>query len=142
MKDNDAVRDPSSTGRKRGRKVLEQQGRPYWCRSTLEGGFRTEIINGKKAGCGRSPSDPSAPGGHYPGMGQLQVNHINKNVLDNDSVNLEWVCPSCHKVIDSQTEKGVSTKQGDEWGYDSPAMLLSVQQGEIVIRVVPDEEDS
>jgi uncharacterized protein YlaI len=50
-------------------------------------------------------------------MASLQVNHINKDILDNDPVNLEWVCSSCHKLIDSQTEKGVSIK-GDEFGYD------------------------
>lgn len=113
------VKDARSTGRKRGRRTLEKQERPYWCRSTLEGGFKTETIRGQVAGCGRSPTDPNAPGGHYPGMSQLQVNHINKNILDNDPANLEWVCPACHKLIDSQTEKGVSTKAGDEWGYDN-----------------------
>lgn len=50
-------------------------------------------------------------------MAQLQVNHINKNVLDNDPVNLEWMCPSCHKYKDSATEKGVSIKGDDEHGY-------------------------
>jgi len=49
-------------------------------------------------------------------MGQLQVNHINKDVLDNDPVNLEWLCAGCHKNKDKQTEKGESIV-GDEYGY-------------------------
>lgn len=103
------VKDPRSTGRKRGRRVLEREGLPYWCGATRDGGVRDGY-------CGRSPVDPDAPGGHYPGMSQLQVNHLNKNVMDNDPVNLVWACPSCHKKQDSRTEKGVSTK-GDEHGY-------------------------
>lgn len=57
-------------------------------------------------------------------MSQLQVNHINKNVLDNDTANLEWVCPQCHKLIDSQTEKGVSTGSED-MGYGGVLPLSS-----------------
>jgi hypothetical protein len=49
-------------------------------------------------------------------VSQLQVNHINKDIMDNDPVNLEWLCPSCHKLKDKQTARGVSLK-GDEWGY-------------------------
>lgn len=49
-------------------------------------------------------------------MATLQVDHKNKNVMDNDPVNLRWACPACHKISDSRTEKGVSIK-GDEFGY-------------------------
>lgn len=49
-------------------------------------------------------------------MGQLQANHKNKILSDIDPANLEWLCPSCHKVKDTMTEVGVSIK-GDEWGY-------------------------
>lgn len=142
-------KDPRSTGRKRGRAALEAQGRPYWCRSVMDedldqwpDGFKTEKIKGLTAGCGRSPKDPEAPGGYYPAMSELQVNHINKDVLDNDPVNLDWVCPSCHKVIDSQTEKGVSTRTTDEWGYGpitgtgNAEYVLSDIPG---ITIVPDE---
>lgn len=103
------IKDPRSTGRKRGRATLEREGFPYWCGSTRDGGVSDD-------GCGRSPTDPDAPGGFYPGMAQLQVNHINKNVMDNDPVNLEWLCPSCHKEKDSKTDVGVSLKE-DEHGY-------------------------
>lgn len=114
MKDN--PKDPRSTGRKRGRAVLQGVGRPYWCRSTQNGGVNEEFISGIRVGCGRSPTIKDAPGGYYPGMAQLQVNHINKNILDNDPVNLEWVCTACHKYLDRQTAPGVSIK-GDEFGY-------------------------
>lgn len=114
--------DPRSTGRRRGRRVLEDIGRPYWCGSTDDGDVKRESITKSDGttvwiGCGRSPTDENAPGGMYPNMGTLQVNHINKNILDNDPVNLEWLCPSCHKDKDSQTEAGVSVKQ-NEFGYD------------------------
>lgn len=36
--------------------------------------------------------------------------------MDNDPVNLEWLCASCHKEIDQTTAKGVSVKE-DEFGY-------------------------
>lgn len=138
----DDPKDPRSTGRKRGRAALEAQGRPYWCRSTMDGGFKTDIIRGQKAGCGRSPSDPEAPGGYYPGMSQLQVNHINKNVLDNDPANLEWACPGCHKLIDSQTEVGVSTRTTDEWGYGLiPGQPTASALGIPGLVIVPDEPE-
>lgn len=92
-------KDPRSTYRRRAQKVLEREGRPKWCRK-----------------CGRSPVDPKAPGGMYPAMGTLQVQHINKEISDCDPVNLEYLCPSCHKEEDSQTAKGVSLKT-DEFGY-------------------------
>jgi hypothetical protein len=101
--------DPRSTWRKRARRVLELTGRPYWC--DLEGGN----------GCGRSPTDENAPGGHYPGMGALQANHKSKVLSDIDPANLEWLCPSCHKKVDSLTEKGVSL-YGDTWGYGLPGV--------------------
>lgn len=103
-------KDIRSTQRKRARKVLERTGRPYIC------GYRSDGTVADYA-CGRSPSVPDAPGGCYPGIRTLQANHINKNLMDIDPVNLEWLCPSCHKEIDSTTEKGVSTID-DEFGYN------------------------
>lgn len=120
-------KDPRSTGRKRGRAALENSDRPYWCRSTDDGGVNIDIIDNVKVGCGRSPTDPDAPGGYYPGMEQLQVNHINKNILDNDLVNLEWACASCHKILDSRTAPGVSVK-GDEYGYGLPGVIIANEE--------------
>lgn len=125
--------DPRSTGRKRGRAVLEASGRPYFCRSRDDGTVNIEgiFLNGRlvQVGCGRSPTYEGAPGGTYPGMSTLQVNHINKDILDNDPVNLEWVCVSCHKYLDSQTETGVSIK-GDEHGYGYGQIQLQLPEDE------------
>lgn len=49
-------------------------------------------------------------------MGTLQVNHINKILRDCDPANLEYLCASCHKERDQQTDKGVSVIE-DEHGY-------------------------
>jgi hypothetical protein len=49
-------------------------------------------------------------------ISKLEANHKNKNIMDNDPQNLEWLCPSCHKIEDSKTSKGVSKFQ-DEFGY-------------------------
>lgn len=105
-------KDPRSTQRKRARRVLERTGRPYFCGST-SGNSPDEV---GPHGCGRSPTLSDAPGGCYPGIGTLQANHINKNIMDNDPVNLEWLCASCHKEIDQTTEKGESVLD-DEFGY-------------------------
>lgn len=103
------VKDPRSTYRKRARRVLESIDRPKWCGSTQAG----EV---SEWGCGRSNVDPDAPGGYYPNMGTLQCNHINKVLADLDPVNLEYLCPSCHKERDQLTDKGVSIIE-DEFGY-------------------------
>lgn len=39
----------------------------------------------------------------------LQANHKSKDLTNNSEENGEWLCAPCHKFIDSQTEKGVST---------------------------------
>ena len=97
--------DPRSTGRKRARKKLFHIRRPFKC-----------------VDCGRSPielpvdcpKDIEIPG---PRVNiKLEANHINKNILDNDPANLEWLCSSCHKRKDQQTGKGESTVD-DEFGY-------------------------
>lgn len=105
-------KDARSTGRKRGRAKLFTTRRPYYC----------DPHNGR--GCGRGPIElPSnapklelAPIEKRVAGLELECNHINKNILDNDPVNLEWLCKSCHKRADQQTDKGVSVLQ-DEFGY-------------------------
>lgn len=100
-------KDPRSTQRKRARKVLFRIRRPFYC-----------VV------CGKSPKNglpKDAPrdlelGPIDPNMRELQANHINKNIMDNDPVNLEWLCPLHHKQKDMQTEKGVSLIK-DEMGY-------------------------
>lgn len=115
---NEHPLDPRSTGRKRGRAVLVAIERPYWCGSTQEGDVKVEHFGNVTVGCGRSPRVADAPGGYYPSMAELQVNHINKDILDNDPVNLQWLCVSCHKKKDSQTDKGESIKGPNELGYN------------------------
>ena len=95
---NAEPKDPRSTYRKRLRRVLEGTDRPYWCEK-----------------CGRSPTDPEAPGGMFPNV-HLEANHKNKVLEDLDPANAEWLCTSCHKEEDMKTGKGVS-RFGDEYGY-------------------------
>lgn len=92
--------------------MLVATGRPYFCGSTSSETW-DEV---SKDGCGRSELEEDAPGGFFPGMGTLQANHINKNIMDNDPYNLQYLCPSCHKEKDQQTEKGISLVD-NEFGY-------------------------
>lgn len=111
-------KDERSTYRRRGRKALFDAGVPFVC----GGNSNTDEFN-----CGRSPTvlPNDAPKDlklapiekQVEGL-VLQVNHINKNIADNDLVNLEWLCPSDHAKKDRQTEKGVSVTGGNEQGYD------------------------
>lgn len=105
------IQDARSTMRRRARGVLETTDRPYFCGSKSDG-----TMDVQEWGCGRSPVLSVAPGGMYPAMGALQANHINKNIYDNDPSNLEWLCASCHKERDQQTEKGESVLE-NEFGY-------------------------
>lgn len=105
--------DPRSTRRKQARKVLFKSGCAYICGEPhLE------------HGCGKSPShlpkdapqDLELAPKEMRTVSGLQANHRSKNIDDNDIANLEWLCPSCHKIVDSQTEKGVSAV-ADTTGY-------------------------
>lgn len=91
------IQDARSTGRKRARIVL--------LKAVADG-----LIEFKCNKCGVEPV------GELTRSNNLDAQHKNKNVLDCDLANLEWLCRSCHKKEDSQTEKGVSLKK-DEFGY-------------------------
>lgn len=94
-------KDARSTGRRRGRAALEKSGRPYECECT-------EDSHGWHEGqCKKTPDKQSR-------SDTLDVNHKNKNVLDNDPANLEWLCRRCHKAIDSQTAKGEMSDEAEE----------------------------
>ena len=100
-------KDPRSTQRKRARKILFNAGRDYVC---VDCGCSPKIL----------PRDAPrtlklAPVGKRT-VGSLQADHENKNIMDNDLININWRCPSCHKNSDKRTGKGESTK-GDEFGY-------------------------
>lgn len=106
-------KDIRSTGRKRGRASLFKTRRRYSCTYC---GVTCSI---------RPPDAPKNFEDFWPinefgisaTKSALQCNHLNKNLLDVDPVNLEWACASCHKLIDQTTDKGISVKD-DEFGYD------------------------
>lgn len=105
--------DARSQGRKRARKKLEEVGRAFRC--SCKGCSSTKCgvsINGTNS-CNWVPQPPINRSNN------LDVNHINKNILDDDPANLEYLCRPCHKAADSVTEKGVS-KIEDEFGYGLP----------------------
>lgn len=99
-------KDPRSTQRKRARKVLERVGREFKCACPGCKGCKKF-----DEGCGYVPTVQSR-------SDSLDANHVNKNIYDNDPVNLEYLCRPCHKNEDSKTAKGVS-KIEDEHGYGS-----------------------
>lgn len=86
-------KDARSTGRKRGRAALKKSDRPYEC-----------------ANCSWSPDEQSR-------SQTLDVNHKNKNILDNDLANLEWLCRKCHKAEDSKTAKGEMSEEAHDSLY-------------------------
>lgn len=105
-------KDIRSTGRKRGRAALFRVRRIYACRV---------------CGITSSSKPPDAPKNFdefwpiydnsvHTTPSALQCNHINKNLLDVDPVNLEWLCAKHHKLEDSVTEKGISVI-ANEFGY-------------------------
>lgn len=98
--------DARSTGRKRARKVLFESGRPFIC-----------------AGCDWVPEGVSPKGEILDPVkltrsNNLDANHINKNILDNDPANLEWLCRTCHREKDRATDKGVPPVEDDLYGED------------------------
>lgn len=128
-KSNARVKDARSTGRKRGRAVLEKEVREgirkYACECVGECG------NEHKIPCGYIPPPPPeglsvAEAGNWKRKHCLDVQHQNKNILDNDPANLSWKCRTCHKGEDSQTEKGVSLIE-DEFGYGDLSAILSLE---------------
>ena len=97
-------KDARSTGRRRGRAVLEKTNRPYRCECT------NVEHSGHESPCNYTPEKQSR-------SSTLDVNHRNKNILDNDPANLEWLCRSCHKAEDSQTAKGVMSETSEKSLY-------------------------
>lgn len=92
-------KDPRSTQRKRARAVLVKVGRPLVC-----------------ADCSKPEKTKTDP--DYNGrIHALEVNHKDKNIMNNDPINLEYLCSHpCHKKKDSQTAKGVAVEEVDH-GY-------------------------
>jgi len=109
VKQRKRIIDMRSTGRKRGRATLFREWVPFVCNGWCE---RTSV---------KPP--PDAPEWFEELWTEekrelnysLQVNHINKDISDNDPANLEWLCADCHKLKDSQT--GVGEIDRSEYGY-------------------------
>lgn len=97
-KPGEELKDARSQARKRARAILQE---------LVDEGEREF----RCASCGW------APVGELTRSNNLDANHINKNILDDDPANLEWLCRPCHKRKDSQTDKGVSVIE-DEQGYN------------------------
>lgn len=104
--------DARSTGRKRGRLTLIKTARPFYCEECGFGPHNFPETYPEKY----RDNDLLAPVEKRSHVIKLECNHINKNILDCDPANLEWLCVSCHKKKDMQTEKGVSVID-DEFGY-------------------------
>lgn len=111
--------DPRSTQRKRARKKLFAEMVPYICGSPH---FRSDSTF-----CRRSPTRSGLPKDAPKELElapremqdkdlTLQANHISKDIMDNDLINLEWLCPSCHKKEDLKTQTGTITAL-DDYGY-------------------------
>lgn len=98
---NKDPKDARSTGRKRARRILLE---------LVKEGELEYICNN----CGHEPKIPWYVKSRSGDI--LDADHINKNILDNDPSNLQWLCRPCHKKEDLTTEKGESRK-GDEFGY-------------------------
>lgn len=103
MQNRDEVLDPRSTGRKRARKVLFETERPFKCER-----------------CGSVPDGVSDAGEiidvtKLDRSNNLDANHKNKDWLDNDPANLEWLCRVCHRKSDRDDFD--KEKYVDEHGY-------------------------
>lgn len=105
--DESKIKDWRSTGRRKARRTLYRAYVIYKC---------------NYPGCGVTTKEPpsDAPAWFdevwpkdkreldYP----LQANHKTKDLTQNDESVLEWLCAPHHKLVDSQTEIGVSTMRG------------------------------
>ena len=106
MKDQSQIKDWRSTGRRIGRRALYNAYVEYKCDT-----------------CGKTVIEPPKdaprwfdeiwPEDERVLASQLQVQHITKDVTDNDLASIKWLCPSCHKLEDSKTEKGVAVETLD-----------------------------
>lgn len=100
-KNDDNIKDWRSTGRRRGRRVLYAAYEPYCCAKCKA----TVIEPPKDAPDWFDELWPEKP---RILESQLQVQHKTKDLQDNTEEFLEWLCPSCHKLEDLQTDVGVS----------------------------------
>jgi hypothetical protein len=102
------MQDPRSTGRRRARKVLYENYVPYVC-------VDCECTSGVRPKDAPEWFEEIWPIREKMELGlvvwsTLQADHEDKDVTNNVIENVNWRCASCHKIHDSQTEKGVSTR--------------------------------
>jgi hypothetical protein len=112
-KNEDRIQDWRSTGRRKGRRTLYNAYRDYKCEGYE--GFE----------CGKTTKSPPKdapswfediwPEDNRVLESQLQVDHTSKDLTNNSEEFLEWACPSCHKIKDSKTAKGVATVVEEFW---------------------------
>ena|SRR5882724_8703947 len=112
MKDEDKIIDWRSTGRRKARKELFVNYVDYKCTD-----------------CGRSTIEPPKdappwfeelwPEEKRVLTSQLEADHETKDLTVNDINDLNWRCKSCHKLRDMQTEKGISTKEEEDFGFSN-----------------------
>lgn len=103
-KNEDAIKDWRSTGRRRARRELFRNYVEYKCNVCS----RTSLSPPKDAPKWFDELWPEERRElNYP----LQANHMTKDYTQNDIDVIEWLCEPCHKVKDSQTDKGESTVQ-------------------------------
>lgn len=102
--DESKILDWRSTGRRKARRVLYRSYTVYKC---------------NYPGCGLTSTEPPSDAPKHfeeiwPSENRvldypLQANHKTKDLTQNDESVLEWLCAPHHKLIDSQSAKGVST---------------------------------
>lgn len=109
-KKDSTIQDWRSTGRRRARRTLFESRQDYAC-----------------IGCGHTVSTPPVDAPKWfediwpeenRDRTQLQADHKSKDLTNNDIDELCWRCPSCHKLADNTTARGVATETADH-GYDA-----------------------
>lgn len=120
MKDETRVIDWRSTGRRKARRQLFLHRVDFCCVGYVKD---DNVIP-----CGKTTTVPpqDAPSWFeeiWPSVQRvlnpqsLQADHETKDLTQNDIMHLNWRCASCHKLQDSQTEKGMATVSGEDiWG--------------------------
>lgn len=107
MKDEEGIKDWRSTGRRKARRELYSNYVEYSC------------VGLEKESCGKTTKEPPKdapswfdeiwPEENRVLTDQLQADHEDKDVTNNDLSNLNWRCPHHHKQSDKRTAKGVAT---------------------------------
>ena len=117
MAKDENIIDWRSTGRRKARRALFNARVDFKCVGYTD-------TSGKHHVCGKttfaSPKDaPSFFEEIWPSERRvlspqaLQADHESKDLQNNDIEDLNWRCSSCHKLADSQTQKGESRVEND-----------------------------